>query len=377
LGFSYQLSEKSSALLDAVRILAVQLVVIGHGIAFFQIAPFLRPPNIPYLQNMGVVILFIVSGFLILYTTLNKMEKRHGYSFREYFIDRFSRIYVGLFAALIFIVAIDLIAMWLSPSSYQYYGAFNITTFAGNLLQLQDYPIPGSLIVDLGLSNTILDVTSFGSGRPLWTLAIEWWIYMSFGWLLLRKRIKAGNLIYYPILLLVSIVPLFNLFWGRGSGLTLTWILGALVLFLISLPLKIPRRVMPIAAMTSCFLGLVSAQFIGLTPYNFAFPTFIALSLLFGVLWFDGRKSEVRPMLRRMLRFGAQYSFTLFLIHYSIYSLAAILTNDVNSPWLLFLVSFVTANVLSAIIAHFGESRYKAFSGFLKRHVMRPRSDAR
>ncbi|MDD1743572.1 MAG: acyltransferase [Methanomassiliicoccales archaeon] len=360
-----------------MRILAVELVVIGHGIAFFQIAPILQPPSIPYLQNMGVVILFIVSGFLILYTTLNKMEKRPGYSFREFFIDRFSRIYIGLFAALAFIVIIDLIAMRVSPSSYNYYGAFNITTFAGNLLQLQDYPIPASVVTDFGLSGTILNVTSFGSGRPLWTLAVEWWIYMSFGWLLLKKRIKIGSWAYYPILLFFSIVPLYNLLGGRGRGLTLTWLMGVFALFLIKRQLKVPKRILPIAALSSCLLGVLSVQFIGFTPYNFAFPFFIALALLFAVLWLDGLKSEVKPLLRRMLRFGAGYSFTLFLIHYSIYSLIVIFMNDGVSPWLLFLTSFLIANVMAALIAHFGETRYKTFSSFLKRHLLHPRSDAR
>jgi peptidoglycan/LPS O-acetylase OafA/YrhL len=83
----------------------------------------------------------------------------------------------------------------------------------GNIFMLQDYP--GFLFLP------DFSISSFGSARPFWTLAIEWWIYLSFGYLILvfLKKDKL-SLLNILILLFFSVVPVFNLIIGRGNGLT-------------------------------------------------------------------------------------------------------------------------------------------------------------
>lgn len=58
---------------------------------------------------------------------------------------------------------------------YGYLNFFNTRTFIGNLLMLQNFP------------KFDLSITTFGSGRPLRTLSIEWWLYMSFGLIISRS----------------------------------------------------------------------------------------------------------------------------------------------------------------------------------------------
>jgi peptidoglycan/LPS O-acetylase OafA/YrhL len=75
-------------------------------IYFFHIAAQLRPPQFPFIQNIGVLIFFVMSGFLITATLLHNSAKP-DYGFARYFIDRFARIYSGLLPALVFVIVTD------------------------------------------------------------------------------------------------------------------------------------------------------------------------------------------------------------------------------------------------------------------------------
>jgi len=161
-----------SVSLDFIRLFAAQLVVLGHTLSFFHIRD-----DMPYIQNSGVVIFFVLSGLIISYTVFFKSEI--NYSFKQFFIERFARIYTGLLPSLLFIALIDYVIRTQHPESYIYGDAYNIKTFIGNILMLQDYQYIGHYFVSYIPDS--LQITSFGSGRPLWTLAIEWWLYMCFG----------------------------------------------------------------------------------------------------------------------------------------------------------------------------------------------------
>ena len=96
----FQLS--SSFLLHLIRGGAAQAVLVGHGLAIFGIK------SMPYLQNSAVVVFFILSGFVIPYSSFIKARKYPSYSFSSYFIDRFSRIYMGFVPALFFVLGLEL-----------------------------------------------------------------------------------------------------------------------------------------------------------------------------------------------------------------------------------------------------------------------------
>ena len=54
------------------------------------------------MQNLGVVVFFLLSGLLIPYTVVRN-KNRGGYSWGHFFIDRFARIYSGYLPGLIVI----------------------------------------------------------------------------------------------------------------------------------------------------------------------------------------------------------------------------------------------------------------------------------
>ncbi|MGB1307441.1 MAG: acyltransferase family protein [Oceanihabitans sp.] len=188
----FKLSYSSSVYLDIIRAVSSQLVVVGHAISFLAIFPLIQPPKFPYIQNIAVLVFFILSGFLISYSIFRK----DNYSFKEYFIDRFSRIYAGLIPSILVVFIIDYVNIKLNPEGYNYYNAFNIKTFIGNLFMLEDFP--GQVLV------TNQPITSFGSGRTLWTLAVEWWLYMAFGYFIIKiwrkKKFKFQTILVFSLL---------------------------------------------------------------------------------------------------------------------------------------------------------------------------------
>jgi peptidoglycan/LPS O-acetylase OafA/YrhL len=130
---------------------------------------------------MGVIVFFVISGFLVGGRAIVNFKER-GFSIRDYFVHRFSRIYTVLIPALIVGLMLDWVAIAFFNTSgiynhpeYFYTNSFgnDITkhlgfiTFVGNVLQLQK-----------------IVVSSLGSNGPLWSLANEWWYYPKSGsWL--------------------------------------------------------------------------------------------------------------------------------------------------------------------------------------------------
>lgn len=342
-----RLNDSQSFLLDLLRVIAVQLVVIGHGLSYFKIT------NAPYIQNTAVVLFFILSGIVISYSVFLKIEKNSSYGFRHFFIDRFSRIYTALIPALIFIIAIDSVAIVFFKDYYSYVNAFNVRTFIGNLLMLQDFPI-----FNLG-------ITSFGSARVLWTLAIEWWLYMTFG-LLVVHFFSGFQRKYLILLLFFMIVPLHNSFAGRGDALSLFWLEGAIVTIILF------RGHRTLNKASSLFFALIFACLILLRilktheAYDLVYVTLITMFIIFS-LSYASYFSFPFDKLKLFIKLMAGYSFTLFLIHYSIFDFISIWYKSIdgNKHSQVFIASFFISHFLSIILAFYTEMRYRDVKIFL------------
>jgi len=361
---SYRLSENSSLALDVLRASASQAVVVGHGMSFFGILRPLQPPHFPYIQNVAVVVFFVLSGFLITYATLRKPP---GFGFGEFFIDRFARIYSAYLIALLIVWAIDLFAIHLDPASYTHAEALDLRTFIGNVFMLQDHPREEvHALLFAGSASPAGVITSFGSARPFWTIAIEWWIYMCFGWLVLGRRGRSTG-IFVVVLAPLLVVPAYNLIDGRGNGLALVWVFGAAMFLLAS------RR--PIAATPTRVLvggavlfGTLSLALLWSTkqPYDLKYGALFAATLLCLVLATDRLSWKVPAWLASAIRFVANYSLTLYLLHYTVIELIA--HHPVfERPTANFVFAVVLANVVSIVVAYFTEFRHRDLGRSLKR----------
>jgi peptidoglycan/LPS O-acetylase OafA/YrhL len=108
---------QASALLDLIRLSAAQAVCVGHAISFFGVAKTFQPPNFPWIQNVAVQVFFVLSGFVIAFTLVER-GRDENYGFRQYLADRFARIYSAYVPSLVAIAAID--------SAVQTYGRYEL-----------------------------------------------------------------------------------------------------------------------------------------------------------------------------------------------------------------------------------------------------------
>lgn len=353
----YRLSEGSSVILDLIRGLSAQAVLIGHGISIFGIANFLHEPNFPWIQNMAVVIFFILSGFLISYSTLEKLKSDKPYTIGIYLADRFSRIYVAFIPCIICVLLIDYSSVQLNPSGYQFYDSFNFSTFIGNLFMLQDFP----------LDFQSFDFQSFGSAKPFWTLAIEWWIYLFFGLtsiVLIRTKLKLSTII---LTALVSIGPLYFLIMGRGNSLSIFWLMGMLLYLAISSTKSNKFNRIILLGFTILFLALaVFRAYIKMNSYDptsgFLFACFIGLAIIYF------KDVKFKPWLKKLITGNANFSFSLYLVHYSVLAIISSLFSGQANPVILFIIGFCLSNLLSYFLGQLFEIKLtKIIRSFLRK----------
>jgi len=345
---SFTLTQGNSVFLDLLRGASAQIVVLGHALFFCGFRDLDTVFGIPIMQDYAVLIFFILSGFLITYSTVNKLKRSEAYGFRHFFIDRFSRIYTGFVPALLFVLIIDTISRYLYPTAYPYGSGYNLRTFVGNLLMLQDIPgtnyLPGGRVI------------SFGSAQPFWTLAIEWWIYLAFGWALLRCYKDRGNRWLNLIIMLpLLIVPSFNLWGGVGNGLMMTWLLGSLAYVLISSGLLNRINKLYLLAISGwlTLIGIVRFMKTGeeYDPVLAFLSSAVILLLVRYFQDFSWPKSLVW-----FIRKNAAFSFTLYLTHYAVLDILRSAYGSSVAPTVLLITGFLLSNLCAILMGLYTEA---------------------
>lgn len=350
--FALNHTNDTSVTLDALRAVAAQMVCVGHGLVFFQVGSAVRPPHLPSLQNVGVLLFFLMSGFLITATLVRKSGDP-TYTFERYFIDRFARIYSGLVPALAFVAIVDGLTIWLTaePTIRRY---FDLPTLLASLAMLPGY--------HGAYDQSHLQWPAFGSASPLWTLGIEWHIYMFAGAFFFVVKRRGLWLLLIPPLIFFGQTPLHYLAGslqndGVGAGLFSLWLAGSGTFLLLN-RITIPPLVSAAAAFGAslyCFL-VVPGQ-------EYAMSTYPALALMFaGMMALTQRTKIVRTS--SIVRRAADFSFTLYLTHHSIMT-AVHFTWPQASGWPAFICVLAAANAAAWLIAAHGEMKHKMLADWL------------
>jgi peptidoglycan/LPS O-acetylase OafA/YrhL len=334
------IGENESIFLDVVRLASAQLVFFGHLSGHLYGNGVLIGGRIQ-IQNLGVVIFFMLSGYLIC-GALAKYT-----NFAEFFIDRLARIYVTLVPCLVVIAILDGIAK--INGKYGFDGAYDSMTWIGNLLMLQDHPL-----LTLGFDRSLL--TSFGSARPLWTLAVEWWLYMFAGYICLAQRPSL------PIVAILAVVPAVFASVGRGQGLTIFWFLGAAMLYVRARHVK--EKQLLVAGVASCALYLAR---LAVSKNFYDVQANIFLAVLAGTLLIWSRRSTrlaaLPPRVKRLLRTLSGASFALYILHYSVIELLFSLGMATSRIGLL---AFAASNVLAVLIYLLFDRNHKKLGARLR-----------
>jgi peptidoglycan/LPS O-acetylase OafA/YrhL len=254
-----------------------------------------------------------------------------------------------------------------SIEAHPYAQNFTIRDFLSNIFMLQNAPSMHGWF-----SKLFFGAQQFGTGRPLWTLGLEWWLYISFGmWFFFRSAIFKRR--YLPFFLAAAYVPFVNTMSAYADGLAWIWIMGAALYFVHKkidfrkIPLNRYIIVSAIFAIMSAFTLYTTRRLYGqITVYDMRFMVYSTISLAAIILaaqYYPKRFSKYK-IAPKALTFMSDYSYTLYLIHYSVLVLMQKALAETNA-WLTFFLCILASNVLALMIAYFTEFRHKKLAEWL------------
>jgi len=314
----FRLKKSQELCLDLIRILMAQLIVIGHLLSLADTDSWWSRLPLPGLR---VSVFFMLSGFLIFATTWRRRDQ--AYTFRDFMIERTARLWVCLVPALIFSALVASLVVDLP--NYPGTSHTGPVHFVGNLLMLEDYPL-FQILRRLGLDSTWF-VRPYATAEPYWTLPLEFWLYVVFGYAFFYGYLRRGRASRWTLGL--SGVALFAVVYhaatGTGQCLTLFWVLGALGPWAVDFDHKLQKRfglsdrrmLWSVVAWIGLCLTLIVLRGASrrLDFYELQLGLFLA-GFLLGLIWLTGRIDiEFSPRLSRAARAIAKQTYPLYLTH--------------------------------------------------------------
>ncbi len=381
--YTFRFSETLSTTLNLLRVVAIHNIVIVHGIAMTQLNISI---NLGLIGALTFPFLFLLSGFLITHSVLSKI-KENTYNFPKFLITRVSRIIPPLVVGLILTAFID--GIW--------------ATFMGFEFPSETYNIPTFFLNIILLNNSAFGVPSFGTSFQLWTLPMFFWSYLFFGWILLGLRTTKKKYSYFIILgfFTFMVIMIFCGPWYRGGfkgdiTLLFTWVCGVFFSILINeinffiqkkkkssiINLKnfntqpnllqgqftnsthiriIKSKFFLWAALFFIFFFLIGSLFyIDLLEYILL----LVFSFFFLLIYTQYTSYTYPEKVKKLISFMASYSYSIYIIHYSIFNFLSLFFGTINDI-LLFLIGYISCNLLSLGVASITEKKYHKISAFM------------
>ena len=316
-----KLTAAASDSLDLIRALAACAVMVGHLRALFfvdfrQLSQKSWPLEALYfLTGFGhhaVIVFFVLSGFLISSTVI-RSQVLGKWSWRDYAVNRATRLYVVLVPGLLLGFFWDRLGSWLFAGKGIYAQPLSDLGPAVPLQRLT----PGNLLGNLCFLQTILCDT-FGSNAPLWSLANEFWYYVLFpvalaaGLAWARRRLRLA----IPF---TGLAIFIGAFVGRGILIGfLIWLAGCGLVFLYS-RVQIRSRIATLGLL--CFASVLSGVMFAVARLLHSDPLlsdlevgFVFTLFLFAVLQMAVRRNP-SPYSTVVHRF-AGFSYSLYVLHF-------------------------------------------------------------
>src|SRR5271156_433132 len=315
------LSAAASAHLDLIRGLAAWAVLWGHVRALFFVDFQHIKHNSPWLRVLyffsgfgheAVMVFFVLSGFFISSAIIGRWLSGH-WSWRDYAIDRSSRLYVVLIPALLLGWVWDKVGSSIFAST----GLYSQPLEGFGAAIAQNRVTPGIFLGNLLFLQTIVCPT-FGSNGPLWSLANEFWYYVLFPVALAAGMAWRVNSTRRAILLTILAVFLAIFVGSEILVGFLIWLAGAVLVFAFSNCAFFGKGWLILYFFVS---SLVLAATLGAarTGYSVVLGSDlgvgIAFSLfLFGILQMDiGTGHGLYPRTAHTI---AGFSYSLYVLHF-------------------------------------------------------------
>ncbi|MBR0780542.1 acyltransferase family protein [Bradyrhizobium iriomotense] len=338
----------TSVTLDFLRAAAAQAVCIGHACNFGGF-------GVTFIPVDGVLVFFVLSGFLIAYT-LDGKSRALSYTVIDFGVERFARIYTAYLPAMLFIGIATLVLRWYGVEMSG--DPVNVKTFIGNLLMQQNVPC-------------CMGVATFGTAGQLTSVALEFHIYFFVGamYFVLRGR---NFVLCCCIAAPFSFMPLTYFSSGpAGSDRALfaLWLMAFASYYVAKAVIELKPNV---AFWCLALVVTTASWLIQRTPGDDAsLQQYPLLVLSFFSLVLVSQHFRVVPhSLSKLITFLADYSYSLFLVHLTI--MRAIFSLWLEPSVLRLLFAILVSNVVAFIFAVLFERHYHRVADIIKAAIGRP-----
>lgn len=366
---------------DFARGISAQAVVLGHALNIFLPGIFMVPgQRVFYMQSFAVIIFFVLSGFLITSAVMKKKD-RPDFSFGSYLIDRVARVVYPLIPALFLIVAFDFIVFHGSTKLPFIRIDLSTQAVAGNFFLIFNHPLLLEFAPRLGVP--WLRFGPVGTGAPLWSVVAEWWIYVAFGLLafVAIRRIRLG---FMGTLFLVFALAVPVGYMAKGGFESLAWIIGMIYALSDAQMKKLPMsfHAWMTALATAGFLAslyytsqnLHAASCIGMASVAFCHLYYVVAGRT-SMAAAERRVRSGEPVRSANLigriytkgsLFLSSFSYSLYLLHFSLITYLWQLLHDHLSAWQLIPLSILLSNLVAYGYFLLVERRFHQVGIFLK-----------
>lgn len=258
------------------------------------------------IANFAVVIFFLISGILVSYSGI-QLVKNNEFDFLGFFKNRFTRIYPPLIFMLFLVVVLE----WL----HLYINGTNVIVQLNQELYIARDSFEVS---EMDLLNTFfmhLPGVSQVNG-PVWSLCIEWWIYLAFMFFLCIIYTKTLFFKFvFSVLMLGMFKVSYDIYGGRSIFYIAVWCIGALY----TLYIRMASDRLMLSRIFACMFFLIYIFAFGLEGllvgssdwrhYGFL-QVFIALAFLDALTTIN---------LGSFFRWVGGFSYSLYILHFPLF----------------------------------------------------------
>lgn len=338
-----KVTKNQSLYLDLIRVFASFLVLLGHfSYASFSGGYF---GLFSLFKHDAVMLFFVLSGYVIAFVSDKK-----DFTFLEFWISRFSRLYSVVIPALFITLIADQVGMFFNSDIYldkaQYANPF--VRFFANFSFIQQI--------------WFLDIRPFSNG-PFWSLSYEFWYYVLFSVLFYFSGGKRIILVFLVALIVGPKILILAPAWFLGAAVYKSRVVFngsvCLVLFMLTPILYVAfklylYKIIPVFdfGASSLFLSdYVVAMIFSL--HLIAAKFVLELKVSSGIIQY--------PIIKSTIRWLSSSAFSMYLYHFPLLLMwCAVLNTDTSDiKEILFLLVTTLSSIF--VISGFTEGRRQAY----------------
>jgi len=358
------MSPRLSYHLDLLRFIAAFIVLLSH-FAYERFTQgyyaFIRDYN---LGSDAVVVFFVLSGFVISFAAIEKDKTAGRFAF-----SRMTRLYSVAIPALILTLFCDKLGMIIKPEMYS-----NVPFYAAQ--PMGTYWLNGLAFSTQWTGNDI----RLGTNGPYWSLSYEAAYYMLFAILMFGRGIARIVMLALTVFIVGLKVLVLLPAWAMGAGIYFLlqrskgskrdlYIYQAMmilpfIVYILCLGVGVPQFFYILSSLLLTPEILTSLHYSNEFLWNALIGCLFSIHLLGAGLWM---KSKVgKPSFRRQVKWLAGASFSLYLMHYPVLTLAKVSIPTTGLVFLDHIILLIVTIVVCFIFAEFFERPLYKFRNWIK-----------